>query len=66
MSWDVLDDSPSLKPIVATVIAAELPVARQLAALAFEDEERRQHRHRPDQLHRGTSAGAVAAVSLIV
>jgi hypothetical protein len=33
----ILDDSPSLKPIVAAVIAAELPVARQLAALALEE-----------------------------
>jgi hypothetical protein len=33
----ILDDSPSLRPIVAAVIAAELPVARQLAALALEE-----------------------------
>ena len=33
----ILGDSPSLKPTVAAVIAAELPVARQLAALALEE-----------------------------
>jgi hypothetical protein len=33
----ILNDCPSLRPIVVAVIAAELPVARRLAALGLEE-----------------------------